>query len=111
MRNLAITVASAIWLLGAGTAGAQAAGHRVAILAGTVLDGKGGKLRDVNIVVEGAKIVAVEPRKAVATGTSEARTGAAAKGGTAEYDLRGLTVLPGWIDAHAHVTWVFGKDG
>jgi imidazolonepropionase-like amidohydrolase len=25
--------------------------------------------------------------------------------------LRGLTVLPGWIDAHAHITWIFGKDG
>jgi hypothetical protein len=22
-----------------------------------------------------------------------------------------LTVLPGWIDAHVHITWIFGKDG
>jgi imidazolonepropionase-like amidohydrolase len=22
-----------------------------------------------------------------------------------------LTVLPGWIDAHVHITWSFGKDG
>jgi imidazolonepropionase-like amidohydrolase len=28
-----------------------------------------------------------------------------------DYDLRGLTVLPGWIDAHVHITWHFGKDG
>ena len=21
------------------------------------------------------------------------------------------TVLPGWIDAHVHITWSFGKDG
>jgi imidazolonepropionase-like amidohydrolase len=28
-----------------------------------------------------------------------------------DYDLRGLTVLPGWIDAHVHITWIFGKDG
>src|SRR5207248_8880739 len=27
------------------------------------------------------------------------------------YDLRGLTVLPGWIDSHVHITWSFGKDG
>jgi imidazolonepropionase-like amidohydrolase len=27
------------------------------------------------------------------------------------YDLRGLTVLPGWIDAHVHITWSFGPDG
>src|SRR4029077_14593019 len=28
-----------------------------------------------------------------------------------DYDLRGLTVLPGWIDAHVHITWSFGPDG
>src|SRR5262249_34690087 len=28
-----------------------------------------------------------------------------------DYDLRGLTVLPGLIDAHAHITWSFGPDG
>src|SRR5205814_826962 len=28
-----------------------------------------------------------------------------------DYDLRGLTVLPGWIDAHVHITWIFGNDG
>jgi imidazolonepropionase-like amidohydrolase len=28
-----------------------------------------------------------------------------------DYDLRGLTVMPGWIDAHVHITWSFGKDG
>jgi imidazolonepropionase-like amidohydrolase len=68
----------------------------VVIEAGTVLDGKGGTLRDVNIRVENGKIVAVGTKKA---------------GERAQYDLRGLTVLPGWIDAHAHVTWMFAKDG
>src|SRR5205807_606778 len=34
-----------------------------------------------------------------------------AKAAPADYDLRGLTVLPGWIDAHAHITWNFSKDG
>jgi imidazolonepropionase-like amidohydrolase len=28
-----------------------------------------------------------------------------------DYDLRGMTVLPGWIDAHVHITWSFGPDG
>ena len=28
-----------------------------------------------------------------------------------DYDLRGLTVMPGWIDAHVHITSSFGKDG
>jgi imidazolonepropionase-like amidohydrolase len=59
-----------------------------------VLDGKGHTLRDVRIVVEGSRIAEVGPR-----------------GGPVDYDLRGLTVLPGWIDAHVHITWIFGKDG
>src|SRR5207245_2279743 len=69
-------------------------GRRIVIAASTVLDGKGGVLRDTRIVIEGAKIVAVDP-----------------KAGPVDYDLRGLTVLPGWIDAHVHITWSFGKDG
>src|SRR5256886_2344512 len=73
-------------------------GKRVVIAASTVLDGKGKVLHDVRIVVEGEKIAAVE-------------TKADAKAAPADYDLRGLTVLPGWIDAHAHITWNFGKDG
>jgi imidazolonepropionase-like amidohydrolase len=64
------------------------------IAASTVLDGKGHVLHDTRIAVEGSKIVALDP-----------------KAGPVDYDLRGLTVLPGWIDAHVHVTWSFGKDG
>jgi imidazolonepropionase-like amidohydrolase len=71
-----------------------APGKRIVIAASAVLDGKGRVLRDARIVVEGSKIVAMDP-----------------KAGPLDYDLRGLTVLPGWIDAHAHITWSFGKDG
>ena len=67
---------------------------RIVIAASAVLDGKGHVLRDTRIVIEGSKIVALDP-----------------KAGPVDYNLRGLTVLPGWIDAHAHVTWSFGKDG
>src|SRR6202521_1634881 len=73
---------------------APAQGKRIVIAASTVLDGKGGVLHDTRIVLEGQKMVGIEP-----------------KAGPADYDLRGLTVLPGWIDAHAHITWNFGKDG
>ena len=73
---------------------AQTPNKRIVIAASTVLDGKGHVLHDTRIVIEGAKIVAIDP-----------------KAGPVDYDLRGLTVLPGWIDAHAHVTWSFGKDG
>ena len=71
---------------------------RIVIAAGAVLDGKGQVLHDTRIVIEGSKIVALE-------------TKADPKAGSVDYDLRGLTVLPGWIDGHVHITWSFGKDG
>lgn len=67
---------------------------RIVIAASTVLDGKGKVLHNTRIMIEGSRIVAIDP-----------------KAGSVDYDLRGLTVLPGWIDAHAHVTWSFGPDG
>ena len=67
---------------------------RIVIAAATVLDGKGHMLHDTRIVIEGSKIVALDPKAA-----------------PVDYDLRGLTVLPGWIDAHVHITWSFGKNG
>ncbi len=75
---------------------------RIVIAASAVLDGKGHVLRDIRIVVEGSKIVAVEP---------DPHPDRDAKPGPVNYDLRGLTVLPGWIDAHVHITWSFGPDG
>jgi imidazolonepropionase-like amidohydrolase len=69
------------------------------IAASTLLDGKGRVLHNARIVVEGSKIVALYTNKD------------ASKAGPIAYDLRGLTVLPGWIDAHVHITSFFGKDG
>jgi imidazolonepropionase-like amidohydrolase len=78
-----------------GRSGPAPAHHQpVVIAASRVLDGKGGVLRDTRIVVGGAKILALDPAA-----------------GPVDYDLRGLTVLPGWIDAHVHITWSFGTDG
>jgi imidazolonepropionase-like amidohydrolase len=71
---------------------------RIVIAASAVFDGKGHVLHDTRIVVEGSKIVAIEDARA-------------SKGAPVDYDLRGLTVLPGWIDAHVHITWSFGPDG
>jgi imidazolonepropionase-like amidohydrolase len=73
---------------------APAQSKRIVIAASVVLDGTGRVLHDTRVVVEGSKIVAIDP-----------------KAGPVDYDLRSLTVLPGWIDAHAHITWIFGKDG
>jgi imidazolonepropionase-like amidohydrolase len=67
---------------------------RVVIAADVLLDGRGRVLRDTRVVVEGSKIVALDP-----------------KAGPVDYDLRGLTVLPGWIDAHTHITWSFDEHG
>ena len=66
----------------------------IVIAADTVLDGKGGVVHNTRIVVEGSRIVRIDPNAA-----------------PVNYDLRGLTVLPGWIDAHVHITWSFGPDG
>ncbi len=66
---------------------------QIVIAASTILDGKGGVLHDTRIVIEGSKIVRIDPNAA-----------------PVNYDLRGLTVLPGWIDSHVHITWSFGPD-
>jgi len=68
--------------------------NRTAIAASMLLDGRGHVLHDTRIVIEGSKIVAIGP-----------------KTGAVNYDLRGLTVLPGWIDAHVHIASSFGKNG
>jgi imidazolonepropionase-like amidohydrolase len=60
----------------------------IVIQAGTVLDGKGGVLHNQQIVIDGAII------RSVAAGTARPT-----------YDLRGLTVMPGWIDTHVHMNW------
>jgi imidazolonepropionase-like amidohydrolase len=67
----------------------------VIIRAGTLLDGKGGRQRDVAVVVRGSKIDRINMAPA----------------GTPTYDLRRLTVLPGLIDTHVHIGWHFGKSG
>ena len=63
------------------------------------LDGRGHALKHHSIVVQGEKIVAIDSETA------------APRPGSATYDLRGLTVLPGWIDAHVHITYHFGPNG
>jgi len=67
---------------------------RIVIGAGTLLDGRGHVLHDTRIVVDGSKIVALDP-----------------KASPVDYDLRELIVMPGWIDSHVHITWSFGEDG
>jgi imidazolonepropionase-like amidohydrolase len=70
--------------------------HPIVLKAALVLDGRGQALRNTIIVVEGGKI---------------ARIGGGVPPGAITYDLTGLTVLPGWIDAHVHPTWHFNAKG
>lgn len=79
-------------LMIAGSAAAQS--KPIVIAASPVLDGKGNVLHNTRIIIEGSKIVRIDPNA-----------------GPVNYDLRGLTVLPGWIDSHVHITWSFGPDG
>jgi imidazolonepropionase-like amidohydrolase len=89
---------SSVLLLGAaaqkdsGTAPTQK--KRIVIATKMLLDGRGRVLPETRIVVEGSKIVALDP-----------------KASPIDYDLRGFTVMPGWIDSHVHITWSFGPNG
>jgi imidazolonepropionase-like amidohydrolase len=97
MRVLQTVTCAALLLLQSAPANIlpqQTHPKKIVIAVSTLLDGKGHVLHDTRIVIEGAKIVAVDP-----------------KAEPVDFDLRGQTVMPGWIDAHVHLTWIFGKDG
>lgn len=82
----------------------------IILRAGLMLDGRGHALHNVDIVVQGTKIVRVEPAKDGGLKLLNQNGAEASKGATV-YDLRKLTVLPGWIDVHDHVVWHFGPNG
>ncbi len=84
-----------ILFLAAGLCFASIAGaQRIVIRAGTLLDGKDPAQKNMQIVVEGSKIVSVGPAKDTPT-----------------YDLAKLTVMPGWIDTHVHIGAHFAANG
>jgi len=68
--------------------------RQIVIATNRLFDGRGHVLPETRIVAEDSKIVAIDP-----------------KASPIDYDLRGLTVMPGWIDAHVHITWSFGPGG
>jgi imidazolonepropionase-like amidohydrolase len=67
-------------------AAAVVAAQSIVLQTSTILDGRGGILKDQQIVINGSRIQSVKPGAGAAT-----------------YDLRGLTVMPGWIDVHVHL--------
>ena len=68
-------------------------GQTIVLQTSTILDGKGGVEKNRQIVIEGSRIREIRAGKSGAT-----------------YDLRGLTVMPGWIDTHVHLTWHFDAN-
>ena len=75
-------------------------GPPIVINAATVFDGAGHVLHDVRILVRRGKIESVKQHVPAGSAASPSN-----------YDLRGLTVMPGWIDTHVHITWHFGANG
>src|SRR5215469_13663320 len=67
------------------------------IHAGVLLDGRGQVLHNVDIVVQNGKILRGDAKPQA--------------GRHAAYDLSKMTVMPGWIDVHDHITWHFGPNG
>jgi imidazolonepropionase-like amidohydrolase len=95
---LLLSVASGLIALFSATSEPQSASPPTVLRAATILDGRGHILRDISIVVENGKITRLDPKTAQ---LSRAIV----------YDLRGYTVLPGWIDAHTHPSWHFDAAG
>jgi imidazolonepropionase-like amidohydrolase len=88
-KSLALAIAAIV--LTTSTLFAQDAA--ITIKARTVIDGKGATLNNVAIVIQGSKIVRIEPAGAGAT-----------------YDLTAQTVMPGMIDTHTHIVDHFNRS-
>ncbi|MBZ5728560.1 MAG: amidohydrolase family protein [Acidobacteriia bacterium] len=73
---------------------ALAAAQPLVVKTTTLIDGKGHVLKNKEIVVDQGRISRI----------SDARQ-------KASVDLSGLTVMPGWIDTHVHLTWFFNQEG
>jgi imidazolonepropionase-like amidohydrolase len=91
MRPLRLLVTALLVLVAA--RGTPAQDVRIILAVGTLIDGRGQILHDTRIVVQGSKIVAIDPTVA-----------------PIDHDLRGLTVMPGWIDTHIHLNWHFDAN-
>jgi imidazolonepropionase-like amidohydrolase len=74
-------------------AAVSATAQPIVIHADRLLDGKGGIVRNATVTIEGSRIVKI--------------------GGHAkpDYNLKGMTLMPGWIDTHTHPNWHFDDNG
>jgi imidazolonepropionase-like amidohydrolase len=95
MMRSARHLAAATAALTLALAAPAAAQSPITIRAGTLVDGVGGAQRNVVVTVDGGRITRIEPGRA----------------GPVTYDLSSLTLLPGLIDTHVHITTHFNKEG
>jgi imidazolonepropionase-like amidohydrolase len=66
----------------------------IVIRAARIVDGRGAVTRNAAVVVDGTKIVRIDPKPA-----------------HVDYDLGNRTLMPGGIDTHVHIGWHFDKNG
>lgn len=72
---------------------------RLVVRAARMLDARGGRIvKDAVVVIEGDRVAAVGPSAPVAAGAKV-------------IDLGDVTLLPGLIDAHTHITYHFDRTG
>ena len=90
MKTLCVSVLMMV-LTGAS---ATAQNTPITIRAGRLIDGAGGVSENVRITLDGPRIARVDRLRGAVT-----------------YDLSDLTVMPGWIDTHVHLTNHFDADG
>jgi len=86
-------LAFAAFILAAALAIAQ--DKTIVLQADTAFDGRGHVLHNIQIVVQGGRILRID---------ESGKT-------SPTYRLSHLTVMPGFIDVHDHITWHFGPNG
>jgi imidazolonepropionase-like amidohydrolase len=74
--------------------GADTQDRPVTIRAGLLIDGTGETRRNARIFIENGKITRIDGLRGAVT-----------------HDLSNLTVMPGWVDTHVHLTSHFDLDG
>ncbi len=92
--SLLSVVLSALWLSVSAAPVFCQSSPIVTVHAPLILDGKGGVIKNKTLVIQGNRILRVDP---------------ATRGNV--YELTGLTLMPGWIDTHVHIGYHFGPDG
>lgn len=86
-RLLALTLLASFWSLGSGQ---DLAAQDLVITNARIIDGNGGSIEQGTVVVRNGRIASVS-------------AGATAAPGLMEIDAHGMTLMPGFIDAHRHI--------